>query len=237
MSPRALRFLPLALACASLGGCLDFLDPNLPAPGPALATVSLFLPGNGTVDARVSVAPGMSLAHEWRTIPHDTLLVDSIPVAPTTVHADGTRDYQAIVALPTPVGPVTLQLPAVAGIDQAPPPLRWYALRRLDPDTVQLAPGGDLFLHVDTTKPPETPAPAAGQWVLQLAAGVHSFQLGADGTPPSTLHVPAEFLPTDTSRIITASLLVFHGAPLQSGAEYILNASLNQRLNWVVLRR
>lgn len=237
MRARALRFLVVALACAPLAGCLDFLDPNLPAPGPALATVSLFLAGNGTVDARASVAPGMSLAHEWRTIPHDTLLVDSVPVGPTTVHSNGTRDYQATVPLPTPAGPVTLQLPVVSGIDQAPPPLRWYAVRRLDPDTVALAPGGDLFLHVDTTKPPETPAPAAPQWVLQLAAGVHSFQLGADGMPPATLHVPAEFLPADTSRIITASLLVFHGARLVPGAEYILNASLNQRLNWVVLRR
>jgi hypothetical protein len=236
----------LALASVSLAGCLDFLDPNLPPPGPAVAQVALFLEDQTSatsVDVRVSVIPGMGQSGDFRKIPNDTLIVNGSKVSATTVHNNGTRDYQTTLVLPGPpqagaAGPVVLEVPAIAGIDEAPPELRWYALRRLDvPDSVALTPAGDLFLHVDTTKPPETPVPANPQWVLQLSTPAHAFQLGADGLPPTTLHVPAEFIPADTFSFLTASLLIAHGARLTPGAEYILNASLSQRLNWTVLRK
>ena len=236
----------LALASVPAAGCIDFLDPNLPPPGPAVAQVALFLEdhtGSTSVDVRVSVIPGMGQSGDFRKIPNDTLIVNGLKVRATTVHNNGTRDYQATIDLPGPsqpaaAGPVVLQFPTIAGIDESPPELRWYALRRLDLlASVALTPAGDLFLHVDTTKPPEAPVPANPQWVLQLSTPAHAFQLGADGSPPTTLHVPAEFVPADTSSFLTASLLIAHGAQLTSGAEYILNASLSQRLNWTVLRK
>lgn len=230
----AALLVPLVAVLAS--GCIDFLDPKLPPAGPAI--LQLFIHMNGAqVQVEAQLQPGMSLAHEWRTIPNDSLLVGTQPVAPKTVHANGARDYSATVPLPSPVGPVLIEPPAVDGIPGRPPEIKWYGVRRLDPDTVVLPAGADLRLHIDPTLPPQTPAPSIAQWYLTLVGGGHQFQLGADGLPPAELRVPAEFLPGDSTSTLSASLLVLHGGIAnEPGGNYVLNASFDQHVVWTVIR-
>ncbi|HEX9106795.1 MAG TPA: hypothetical protein VF832_06200 [Longimicrobiales bacterium] len=244
-SPRAgarsawqgLVFLAALAAPLGTGGCIDFLDPQLPPPSPAIAQLFLHVTGPGTLQFEAQLAPGMSLAHEWRNVPHDSLIVAGHPVAPDSVHSNNARDYRGTVSLAGPAGPVTVQVPAVEGLSGTPPLLSWSGIRRVDSDTVSLLPGADLVLHVDTTLPAETPPPAR-QWFLNLFAGGHNFQLGADGLPPAVLRVPPQFVPGDTATYVTASLLILtSGQMTVAGGNYILNASMDQHLNWVVVRR
>lgn len=228
----AAAVLPLALA-----GCIDFLDPRLPEPGPALLQLYLHVLGNGTVQLEGTLLPGMSIARDWRAVPNDSLVVEGQPIAPRDVHSNGMRDYSATVPLPSREGPVTVEPPAVAGIPDRPPSLRWYGIRRLDGDTIVLEPGADLHLHVDPSTPVQTPAPSMRQWVLQLFASGHSFQLGADGSPPADLWVPAAFLPGDSTADVVASLLVLQGGTTNAaGGDYLLNASMDQHLTWRIVR-
>lgn len=244
MGPRrVLRCLRAAFPSLSLvvvlstAGCIDFLDPRLPDPSSALAQLFIHLTGPSTVQVEAQLFPGMSLAHEWRTVTHDSLLVAGHPIAPDTVLSNNARDYHATVSLPGPVGPVAIQVPSVDGLAGAPPPLSWSGIRKTDPDTVFLLPGADLVLHVDRTLPPETPTPSR-QWFLQLFSGGHMFQLGSDGLPPAELRVPTQFIPGDTATLVSASLLILtSGQVPAAGGNYVLNASMDQHLNWVVIRR
>src|SRR5512142_575438 len=207
MRPGRLLALAPLLGALCTGGCIDFLDPKLPDPGPAVAQLFMHLTGPGTLQVEAQLLPGMSLAHEWRQVPHDSLIVAGHPVAPDSVMGNQGRTYRATVSLPRPAGPVTVQVPAVAGLSGTPPELIWSGIRRTGPDTVVLLPGADLVLHVDLTLPPETPPPSR-QWFLQLFASGHMFQLGADGLPPAELRVPPQFVPGDSAAVVTASLLI-----------------------------
>ncbi len=234
-----LRLLPLAALAGALctGGCIDFLSPNLPPPSPAVAQLFLHITAAGAVQVEAQLAPGMSLAHEWRNVPHDSLIVAGHPLAPDTVLSNNARIYRGTVNLPGPAGPVTVQVPAVEGLSGTPPELSWAGISKTDPDTVVLLPGADLVLHVDTVLPAEMPPPSR-QWYLQLFAGGHMFQLGADGLPPAVLRVPPQFVPGDTASLVTASLLILtNGQMTAAGGNYVLNASMDQHLNWIVIRR
>lgn len=234
---RRFRLLAPAALLVCTSGCIDFLEPRLPEPGPAVAQLFIHLTGPGAVQVEAQLLPGMSLAHEWRDVPHDSLVIAGQAVPPDTVLGNNARSYRAAVALPGPVGPVTIQIPAVEGLSSTPPTLSWSGIRRSDPDTVFLLPGADLVLHIDRTLPPETPPPSR-QWFLQLFAGGHMFQLGSDGLPPAELRVPPQFVPGDTATFVTASLLILtSGQTSAAGGNYILNASMDQHLNWVVVRR
>lgn len=237
MRPRALaRSAPLAAALLA-AGCIDFVDPNLPLPGIALLQLSVDFLGNGTVGVTGTLIPGLTPAFEFRKVPDDSLLVNGQPVAPTTVHQNQNRDYSATLPLPSEVGPLTVLAPFVTGIPDRPPPLEWFGVRRLDPDTVVLPAGADLHLHLDTSAGPGVPTPVNRQWFLQLFAGGHMFQLGADGPPPADLHVPLEFLPPDSVGTFRASLSVFYGGQLNAaGGDYLVNAQFDQHVDWTVVR-
>jgi hypothetical protein len=228
----------VAAATLALAGCIDFLDPRLPEPGPALLQLFIHFVDVGKVQVEGTLLPGMSIARDWRAVPNDSLLVEGQPIAPRDVHSNGARDYSATLPLPTATGPVTVLPPAVAGLPDRPPELRWYGIRRLDADTIVLGPGADLHLHVDPSTPPEVPPPTTRQWVLQLFSSGHTFQLGADGAPPADLWVPAAFLPGDSTADIVASLLVLQGGVTSAaGGDYVLNASMDQHLAWRIVRR
>jgi len=240
--PRAPRA-RLVAACAALmaasllTGCIGFLDPNLPPATPALMQLGVhFLPtGQASFDAHLE--PGRALSHEFRTVPDDTLLVNGKGFAPTTVHVDQARDYAGTVALPAPVGPITIATPAVAGIPEVPPTVQWFGIRKLDPDTIVLPSGADLHLHVDPTLRSGIPVPSGLQWFLQLFAGGHVIQIGSDGLPPADLHVPVEFVPADSLGTITASLLLLYSGQLfAADGNYVVNAQFDQHLTWTVLR-
>jgi len=224
-------------AALLLPGCLDFVDPNLPKPGPALLQLSVHFLGNGTFSLEAQLQPGLSPALEYRKVPNDTLLVNGQGLAPKTVHQNQARDYSATRPLAEEAGPVTIQAPFVDGIADRPPELRWFGVRRLDPDTVVLAPGADLHLHVDAAAPAGVPPPAGRQWFLQLFAGGHMFQLGADGPPLADLHVPAEFIPADSLGPVRASLLVLYSGQISvAGGGYFVNAQFDQHVFWTVVR-
>ncbi|HEX9109256.1 MAG TPA: hypothetical protein VF832_18545, partial [Longimicrobiales bacterium] len=181
--------------------------------------------------------PGRAPSHEFRTVPNDTLVVNGKGFAPTTVHVDQARDYSGAVALPAPVGPITITPPAVAGITGLVPAVQWFGIRKLDADTLLLPAGSDLHLHVDPTLRRGLPTPSGLQWFLQLFAGGHVIQIGADGLPPADLHVPVEFVPADSLGTISASLLLLYSGQLNAaGGQYLVNAQFDQHLGWTVLR-
>ncbi len=235
MTRRSPAIAALVLALP-LAGCIDFVDPNLPLPGAAVLQVNVHLLGNLTFSMEATLQPGLAPSLEFRTVPNDTLVVNGQPVAPTTVHHNQARDYSTTLPLPAEIGPVTVQAPAVTGIAGRPPLLSWYGVRRLDPDTVLVAPGGDLHLHVDASAGPGVPPPRNRQWFLQLFAGGHMFQLGADGPPPPDLHVPAEFVAPDSLGPITASLTVLYSAQMTTASgDYLVNSQFDQHVYWTVL--
>jgi len=237
MSARALvRGSASATAALLLASCLEFQDPNLPQPSGALLQVNVHFLGNGSASLDATLRPGLAPALEFRTVPDDSLRVDGQPVAPTAVHHDQSRNYSVTLPLPSEVGPVTVQAPFVSGIPDRPPALQWFGIRRLDPDTVVVPPGGDLHLHVDASAGPGVPPPAGRQWFLQIFFGSHMFQLGADGAPPPDLHIPVEFLPPDSVGAFQASLLVLYSGQLQAPAgDYLVNAQFDQHVFWTVV--
>lgn len=236
MRVRALARGGVLTASVLVSGCLEFQNPNLPLPGGTLLQVNVHFLGNRSVSLEATLQPGLAPSLEFRTVPNDTLLVNGQPLPPTTVHHNQARDYATTLPLPAESGPVTVQPPAVSGIAGRPPLLSWYGVRRLDPDTVVVAPGSDLHLHVDASAGPGVPPPGNRQWFLQLFAGGHMFQLGADGPPPPDLHVPAEFVPVDSLGPITASLTVLYSGQLPAAnGSYFVNSQFDQHVYWTVL--
>ncbi len=237
MTPRALSRACALATVLAVAGCIDFVDPNLPRPGTPLLQLSVHFLGTGQLALDATLQPGLAPSLEFRTVPNDSLLVNGRPLAPTTVHHNQARDYSATLPLPAPVGPVTVAAPLVTGIPDRPPPLVWFGVRRLDPDTVVLPSGADLHLHVDASAGPGVPPPIGRQWFLQLFAGGHMFQLGADGLPPPDLHVPIEFLPADSLGTFQASLLVLYSGQLDTArGDYLVNAQFDQHVIWTVIR-
>jgi hypothetical protein len=234
MSP--LRRAALLAVLAATGGCIDYLDPNLPQPGPPVADVAVHLLGNGFVSLEVAFAPGLSLAGDWRGVPDDTLRVDGVGLAPDSVFSDQTRKYVATLPVAAPAGPVTLRLPAVAGVAGAPPSLSWTGVRRLDGDTVALAAGAALHLHVSGPAGPQQPPVGDATWFLTLGTGEHFSQIGADGLPPADLRVPAELVP-DSARVLFAALLVqFDGTLAAAGSAYVVTSRFDQHVYWTIVR-
>jgi hypothetical protein len=111
-------------------------------------------------------------------------------------------------------------------------------MKRLDPDTVNVDPFGDVTLHVATTfsGPPITPTPTR-QWFLELRGDDGSIHISGDGAPPDTLHIPSQFIPHAALRNVFVSLIYFQSATVVSQPDYISSVTLDVRTAWVVRTR
>ena len=194
--PMPLRVLILLLS-AGLAGCWEFVAPDLGAEaGVSVLQVSATLNADDRVQITGLLAPGIDEDGFRRRILNDTLGVFDIRFPPTAQRPSGTREYfrtdildGARATLPFTVDPPQLEdIPLTPGV-------RWFGVRKLDEDTIRLARGADLILHLDTNLGESTPEPNARNWSLDLNGARGSFRLSGGGVPPAELIVPAVYLP------------------------------------------
>ena len=172
----------LAAAAAS---CIDFVAPDLPALGaPAVFDASLRVRDGGSVQIEARLSPGLTEDGLRRRITRTSVRVLGRAVEPSAGGLDGRRIYfEEWRTTPDSVaGALTIEAPAIAGVG-APPALRWPGIRKLDRDTVFLAPEADLVLHVHTPADAD-PQPLNTSWLLQLEGFESSFVIGARGAAP-----------------------------------------------------
>ncbi|MGH7505043.1 MAG: hypothetical protein ACRELX_05315 [Longimicrobiales bacterium] len=230
--PRAL----IAAALTAAGGCIDFVEPDLPQRGaPAVVQAFLRAAGDGTLVVEATLAPGLDEDGFRRSVLRETLLVADSAIAPSEVARNGTRSYAAKWTANdvVPEGVVRFEAPLIADV-ASPPSLSWPGIRRLDGDTVVLKPGEALGLRI-ATGGIEDPVPELRQWMLQLSGEDGAFRIGADGFPPDTIVVPARWLPAPDSGRITARLSYTRSGTVRPvPGDYVGLLLLDLRLNWTI---
>jgi hypothetical protein len=225
-----------AIAAGSLSACLDFVEPEIPHAGaPATLTVSLLVFNERTAALTARLEAGFDGVGLPRRVLDETLRLSGQPLQPTQRLEDGTLLYEATRAV-TPadvVGPITVVPPSVTGATPPPAPT-WLGMRRVGPDTLDLAAGADLVLELEV---------AAGgtaviqQWFLELVGSEGSaIRLSADGPPPERLVVPAIWVPAPAGDGAIHAHLNYIQSEATAGpfGDYVVSASLQIRLSWVV---
>jgi hypothetical protein len=109
-------------------------------------------------------------------------------------------------------------------------------MEKLGGDTVFVPRGGDAVLRVNAHLGQATPAVQVRQWFLTLSGPAGTIQVSGSGFPPDTLRVPPQFLPGTPPTTIAASLIYYQSAQLREPpGDYIVNVSMDARVQWVVL--
>ncbi|HET9981955.1 MAG TPA: hypothetical protein VFQ38_00140 [Longimicrobiales bacterium] len=232
------RLLALATSPLLLTGCLDFVAPDLPTPGPAAFSASLDLTDSGMLLLSARLDPGLAQSRDWRVVPNDSIVLQGRGVGPAAVQTNGSRSYTAQLPAAAPAEVVTLRAPPVHGIEAPPVELSWTPVRRLGRDTVVLEPGADLHVRIDTVGGRLAPEPRFRQWSLGLAASNgDNFQIGGSGPPPTDIDVPARWIPGDAAGALVATLVVSQSSQTRPPpGDYLAAISTSQRIGWVVVR-
>jgi hypothetical protein len=234
--PGAVLALVAAMAAGSLSACLDFVEPEIPHAGaPATLNVSLLVFNELTAALTARLEAGFDGVGLPRRVVDETLRLSGQPLQPAQRLEDGALLYEATQAV-TPadvLGPITVVPPSVTGTTSPTAPT-WLGMRRVGPDTLQLAAGTDLMLDLEV---------AAGgtadirQWFLQLVGSEGSaIRLSADGPPPERLVVPAVWVPAPAGDGVIHAHLTYIQSETTAGpfGDYVVSASLQIRLSWVV---
>lgn len=235
-----LRAWVVAIIAASLAGCWDFIEPDFPGAGaPAVfqATVTVDEGGKGNLGGLL--VPGLASSGFLREIRNDSLLVNGKRIAPVNVRENATREYQisGFIGDSTVTVPPVLDLlpPRVDDIASAPLHVRWYGVRKLDPDTITWVPGTDLVLRIDTAQATPEPFPQIRQWFLDINGVTRSYRISSDGLPPATLVIPPAFVPAPANNRIVVTMLWYQTGQYRSPAgDYITNVTLSVALTWIV---
>lgn len=232
---RRTRLLALAPLLV-LAGCVDFVEAPLPEPGAAVlvATVRLLSPHQASVEA--DLRPGLNPAHEYRAVPDDTIRTLGQPVAPSDAYYTGERLYRTSLVTDSIPAVVTLAGPRIVGVDAPPPSMRWYTVRRLDPDTIRAPLGGDIVFHVANPAPGSTPVPGVRTWQLELTGPEHNIRIGGDGLPPEAIRVPTQFVPAAEGDTVLVTLQIYASASVAPPpGDYQGLLALDERLHWTLL--
>ena len=228
-----LRALTLASLC--LAGCIDFVEPDLPARGaPAVLQLTVRLLETDTTTVEARLVPGLDEAGVPRRVTDSRLRVLGRDIEPTGTSSSGTRAY--LEAWPgagaDAAGPIEASGPGME--DLASPTIRWYAMRRPGPAAVSLGPGADLRLTVNVIDGVAEPEPEIRWWFLTLSDSAGAFRLGGDGEPPDTIVVPARWVPSGDS--VAALLIYEQSARVDAVGDYVGLVSLDARASWVIRR-
>jgi len=232
--PRALIRLAALLA---LAGCIDFVEPELPGRGaPAVLQLIVRLRELSEVEVEGRLVPGLDEGGIRRRLADERIRVMGREFGPDSTSKTGTRVYRASWTASGAgfAGAIEARGPGLAGLDSA-PGFRWYTLRRRGPAEVALGPSADLPLPVDLDPGAAQPEPEIRQWFLMLAGAGQVFRLGADGPPPSTILVPAHWVPAGDS---VAVMLIYQQSSeveMPPGG-YIGLLTLDTRISWTVRR-
>jgi len=226
--------LTLASLCAA--GCIDFVEPELPARGaPAVLELTLRLLETDTTQVEGRLVPGLDEAGVPRRVMDAQLHAIGRGIEPAATAKSGTRVYRTDWpgGAADAAGPIEARGPAVEGLLS--PGIRWYAMRRSGPAAVALEAAADLRLTVEVIAGSAEPAPEIRWWFLTLSDTAGAFRLGGDGPPPDTIVVPARWVPAGDS--ISALLLYQQSTSIGSpDGKYIGLFSLDSRVFWVVRR-
>lgn len=223
-------------------GCdIDFVEPDLPERGaPVVFEATLRVLDGSTIEVGARLAPGLDESGIRRTLQREAMRVLGAEIAPDSVLRNGTRVYLATLpVVGIPADPITLEAPKVEDVGALPPVVRWFGLTRQGPDTVELAPGSDLILTVDSAAAAAVPPPDIRQWTLLLTgAGRAFFSVGSNGVPPDSIVVPARWIPQATDGVITARLTYQQSVQLRPApGDYVALVLLDTRIQWTVRSR
>ena len=234
------RILLLALLIAPSAGCWDFTEPDFPGAGaPAVFQVNVTMQESGSGNLSGLLVPGLLLSGFEREVPNDSLVVNGLRLPPANIRPNGTREYQYNGVLGDSaagtVGVLQFAVPQVEETLSFPQEVRWYAVRKIGPDTIAWRPGTDLVLQLDTALGSPHPFPQVRQWFLDIRGTNRSFRLSSDGLPPATLAIPPEFIPEVTGETFTVSLLFYQTGQYRSQAnDYATNITFNMSVQWTV---
>jgi hypothetical protein len=233
---RATRLFATLLASATLAGCLDFIEPDIPQAGaPATFQVTVVIGADGLATLSGEFHPGYDGVGLLRTVPDEAARIFGRVLEPVERLEDGRRRYlDARTVTPTEaLGPVTVEPPAVTGTT-SPAPASWVGIRGLGPDTLTLDPGEDLVLELEVA---EGGTATVRQWFLDLAGRTGSVRLSADGSPPARLVVPAVWVPEPRADGTVLVNLNYVQSELRVGptGDYVFSGSLHIRVRWVVV--
>lgn len=230
-----LRAFCMTLACAALAGCWDFIEPEFAAESAAaIIQVNAAVDDNGNFSMTGLLVPGLDTDGFEREVTRDTLYVFGLAIASNTTLPSGTRTYAFNGALGRQIllQPFTIDPPKLAGVPIE-PTVRWYSPRSLDPDTIRIARGSDLRLHIELD--PNTPLPTpAQQWFLELNGRDTRYQISANGPPPAELRIPPEFIPEPTDSVVRVALTSFQSANPFTG-QYRGAFNYSVRMDWTII--
>lgn len=228
-----------AIVCMSLalGACWDFVEPDFPGAGaPAVLTVGLFADESNRANVTGLLAPGLTKGGLQRRVTNDTLWIYGVPLTPTNVRPNGSREYDTTLEAPDLENRVLEVRPPAIEELTSPAPTRWSTIRKLDPDTISWTRGTDLVLRIDTTLVSVQPRPQIRQWFLELRGSDRPFRVSSDGLPPAALRIPAEWMPTPSSSgTIVASLQFYQsGQQLSAPRDFLTNVTFTFILRWII---
>lgn len=220
-----------------VGGCFDFVEPDLAEAGaPAVLQTNLYLDETGLLRADALLVPSLTVDGLGRTIPDDTLRISGLELRPTSLKRNGTRQYSITTTVSDPaafVRPLHVQSPTVTGVSAPPTTVAWFALQRADPDTVVLAAGQELELHVIVEPGRSQPIPDQRLWILELVTDSANFRISAQGPPPTTLRVPTFWVPPSRNGRMAAYLTYYlTGTYRPAPGDYIHMLVANLRIRW-----
>lgn len=218
-----------------LGGCIDFVDPDIPHAGtPATLQVWLVLNNEQTASTQAQLSPGFDDIGLVRPVPDETLRIFHQELEPVERDDDGTRLYQAsrTITADDALGPMEIVPPPVTGTT-APAPVAWVGIRRVGPDTLQLARDADMTLDLHVAEGGTAPI---RQWFLEMV-GANAIRVSADGPPPERLVIPSLWVPepaADGAVRVNLSYVQSATRPSPPG-DYVVAISIQIRLTWTAL--
>jgi len=131
-------------------------------------------------------------------------------------------------------------IPSVEGLQPAFAPVSWHGITKLDPDSLTLAPGQDLVLHLGIPEAIAGDSAAEFEvWTLEVRGDTSSIMLVAEGLPPDTLLFPAELFPHTSGNDLIARLTYqrfdgFASEQLGPAPFYLVTIFLQVQLRWTV---
>lgn len=222
--------------------CWDFVEPEFPEAGaPALLQATAAVDEKGGLVFDALLIPGLAIGGVQRPVPHDTLDVYNLRLGPESIARNGRRSYAfggKLTLNNVLLLPFELQAPVVEGVAGPPPHVRWFGIRKTDPDTIIWTRNTDLLLHVQPVPGVSLPPPATRQWFLEVRGSSRSFRISADSLPPAEMRILAAWVPESDGDTLHVNFSFFQNGQQESpGGDYIGNFAFTTLLHWFVLVR
>lgn len=233
---------------AAAGSPFVFVDASFLDPGESTLGLG-FDPVTqpGAIRFRGSLFPGKvridgSCELRDRSVTDNTLRLMGFTITPSFVGSDGERNYSLEIPSPSSTFDTLTftveQLPVVEGIQTPMVEVTWRGIARSDPDTIEVARGEDLELHLRIPEEIQLEGASIATWSLELSGS--AITLSGEGVPPDTLFFPARFFPNPSTEQLVARLtyqrfsFLALDLPVSLAPMYVGFMRLQVQLRWVV---